>query len=321
MKEKISICWLRRDLRLQDNTALYHALKSSDKVLLLFIFDTHILTQLTNKNDKRVAFIQETLAHINQVLQEYGSSLLVLYDAPLAAFEKINKQFKIKTIFANKEYEPYARNRDAQIKGFAYAHQITFSTFKDQVIFEEAEIMKGDHTPYTFYTPYSKVWKQKYFESEETSFPSENLLSNTYKTKSFAVPSLTNLGFKEMASGVGKPVIDNELIRHYNETRDLPAISGTSKLGVHLRFGTLSIRHLVKTTQQLNEVWLNELIWREFFMMILYHFPEVENNAFKKKYDGIRWRNNEEEFARWCKGETGYPLVDAGMREHELSGL
>ncbi len=320
MKEEITICWLRRDLRIKDNRALFEALKNSNKVLLLFVFDKDILAKLPVKKDKRVAFIHETLVNINKELIAYGSSLLVLYDTPLAAFEKISKQFIIKGIFANHDYEPYAKVRDQKIEDFANAHQISFQTFKDQVVFEKSEVMKSDGTPYTVFTPYAKVWRQKYFESAEVSFPSEKLLGHTYHTKAFPFPSLTDLGFQKIGSGVTQIEIDKELILNYKKTRDLPGVEGTSKLGIHLRFGTISIRYLVKVAEQFSETWLNELIWREFFMMILYHFPAVENNAFKKKYDGIKWRNEEQEFELWCQGKTGYPLVDAGMRQLNETG-
>lgn len=320
MKEEVSICWLRRDLRLQDNAALYHALKSSDKVLLLFVFDTHILNKLPNKKDRRVAFIHESLADINQLSQQYGSSLCILYDTPLVAFEKLNHQFHIKAIFTNNDYEPYAIKRDKQIQEFANANDIVFNSYKDQVIFEKSEVVKKDGTPYTVFTPFSKAWKQRYLEREAKVYPSEHLLPNLYKTTAFAFPTLAEIGFEEIASGIDKPEIHKDLIRHYRETRDLPAIEGTSRLGIHLRFGTLSIRYLVNVAQELNETWLNELIWREFFMMILYHFPEVKDHSFRKKYEGIKWRNNEEEFKRWCQGKTGYPLVDAGMRQLNETG-
>ncbi len=320
MKEEINICWLRRDLRLNDNRALYESLQQPQKVLLVFIFDTQILGKLPNKEDKRVAFIHETLVNINEALAEYGSSLLVLYDTPLAAFKKLGEQFIIKNIFANHDYEPYAKKRDEEIARFADAQEIAFKTYKDQVIFEKSEVMKSDGSPYTVFTPYAKVWKQKYFEVGETSFPSEALLTQTYQTKAVTLPSLTAIGFREMRSGVALPAIDKDLISNYQQTRDLPGIKGTSELGIHLRFGTVSIRHLVHVAQQYNETWLNELIWREFFMMILYHFPGVEHHAFKKKYDGIKWRNDEDEFKRWCQGKTGYPLVDAGMRQLNETG-
>lgn len=320
MKEGISICWLRRDLRLKDNVALYHALKSSDKVLLLFIFDTIILDKLPDRKDKRVAFIHESLLEINEVVQKYGSSLCILHDTPLAAFETLNSQFHIKAIFTNADYEPYARRRDMQIEEFAQTNNITFNTFKDQVIFEKSEVMKKDNTPYTIFTPYAKVWKQQYLESEMIVYSSENLLSNLYKTMIFTFPTLTEIGFEEISSDIPKPQVNSDLIHHYQEARDIPAIEGTSRLGIHLRFGTISIRQLVEFAQQLSDTWLNELIWRDFFMMILYHFPEVDGNAFKRKYDGIRWRNDGKEFERWCQGKTGYPLVDAGMRQLNETG-
>lgn len=320
MKEEVSVCWLRRDLRLQDNVALYHALKSSDKVLLLFVFDTNILNELCDKKDKRVAFIHESLAEINKVLNQYGSSLCILCDKPLDAFEKLNRRFHIKAIFTNGDYEPYATKRDKQIEEFAKANSIAFNVYKDQVIFEKSEVMKKDGLPYTVFTPYANVWKQQYFEREQEVYPSEKKLANLYSTVVFPFPSLREIGFEEISSGVAKPEIHSDLIRHYQEMRDIPAADGTSRLGVHLRFGTISIRDLVKVTQSLSQTWLNELIWREFFMMILHHFPEVEDHAFRKKYDNIKWRNNEDEFERWCQGKTGYPLVDAGMRQLNETG-
>jgi deoxyribodipyrimidine photo-lyase len=320
MKDEISICWLRRDLRLQDNVALYHALKNSNKVLLIFILDTTILNKLSSKVDKRVSFIHESLTDINLELHKHGSSLCILHDNPLAAFEKLYKQYHIKAVYINSDYEPYAIKRDNQIHEFAKANNIVFNSYKDQVIFEKSEVMKKDGMPYTVFTPYAKIWKEQYFNNEAKIYPSEKILTNLYKTNSFAFPSLAEIGFNEVPSGINRPEIRRDLIRHYQERRDIPAIEGTSELGVHLRFGTISIRHLVKTAQQLSETWLNELIWREFFMMILYHFPEVEYHAFKKKYDGIKWRNNEKEFELWCQGKTGYPLVDAGMRQLNETG-
>ena len=291
-KQKVSICWLRRDLRLFDNTALYHALQSPFPVMLLFIFDKNILDQLDNKSDKRIAFIHETLSNINNDLRKYGSSILVVYDTPLNAFSKINETFQIKEICLNHDYEPYAIERDEKIKDFAKHHQINFRTFKDQVIFEKSEVMKPDQSPYTIFTPYSKIWKQKYLESETKSYPSEKLLGNLLKTKPFALPSLKEIGFKDIISGVAKPEINEKLIRHYSETRNIPGIKGTTHIGVHFRFGTISVRETAKIVHKLNEQWLNELNWREFFMMVLYHFPDVVHQNFKKKYDDIKWRNN-----------------------------
>jgi len=319
-KQKVSLCWLRRDLRLFDNTALYHALQSPFPVLLLFIFDKNILDKLDNKNDKRVAFIHETLSDINNAIKKYGTSILIVHDAPLNAFTKINEAYKVKEIYINHDYEPYAIERDDKIKRFAEQHQIDFCTFKDQVIFEKSEVMKADLTPYTIFTPYSKIWKQKYTENDAASYPSEKLLSNLLQTDPFAFPSLNEIGFEEINSTVAKPEISETLIQNYSETRNIPGIQGTTHLGIHLRFGSVSVRQTVKIAKRLNEQWLNELIWREFFMMILYHFPAVVHRNFKTKYDGIKWRNNEREFELWCKGETGYPMVDAGMRQLNETG-
>ncbi|MEO6838543.1 MAG: deoxyribodipyrimidine photo-lyase [Ginsengibacter sp.] len=319
-KQKVSICWLRRDLRLFDNTALYHALQSPFPVLLLFIFDKNILDQLENKTDKRVAFIHETLLEINKSIREFGSSILVYHDTPESAFAKIKEDYQIEEIYTNHDYEPYAIKREKQIKDFADLHKINFLTFKDQVIFEKSEVMKSDESPYTIFTPYSKIWKQKFSESEAFSYPSEKLLSNLFKTGYFDFPTLSQIGFKEINSTVTKPEIREKLIRNYSETRNIPGIEGTTHLGIHLRFGTISVRQTVKIAQKLNEQWLNELIWREFFMMILVHFPDVVHHNFKRKYDDIKWRNNEKEFELWCKGETGYPMVDAGMRQLNETG-
>ncbi len=314
-RKKISICWLRRDLRLQDNAALYHALNSGTPVLPVFIFDKNILDQLENKTDRRVAFIYETLIELQSTLYQHKSSLLVLYDTPLKAFKKINSLYEIEAIFVNHDYEPYAIKRDEEIKNLAAEHQIKYYSFKDQVIFEESEVMKPDDTPYTVFTPYSKMWKNKFSENNITFYSSERLLTHLLKSKPLDFPSLKDLGFEDIRSNVSDPNIDENLIAHYAETRNTPAIDGTSHLSVHLRFGTVSIRKLVKTAAEYGDAFLNELIWREFFMTILYHFPHVVNHPFYKKYEHIKWRNNEEEFIKWCKGETGYPLVDAGMRQ------
>jgi deoxyribodipyrimidine photo-lyase len=319
-KQEISICWLRRDLRVFDNVALYHSLKSGYPTLLLFIFDTQILGDLDNPSDKRVAFIHETLKGLNNIAKANGSSILVLHDTPLAAFRKINEDCIIQGIYTNHDYEPYAILRDEQINNFANQHQIKFRSFKDQVIFEKSEIVKPDNSLYTIFTPYSKKWKQTYNESEVVIYPSEKLLSHLLKTKSFHFPTLEEINFKSIKSTVSNPLINDELIKNYALTRNIPGIEGTSQLGIHLRFGTISIRQTVKNAHQLSESWLNELIWREFFMMILFHFPKVVSHNFKQKYDGVQWRNNEKEFNLWCKGETGYPMVDAGMRQLNETG-
>ncbi|MEO6820299.1 MAG: deoxyribodipyrimidine photo-lyase, partial [Ginsengibacter sp.] len=319
-QQEINICWLRRDLRIEDNTALYHALHSSFPVLVIFIYDTAILNLLTEKEDKRVVFIRENLEKINKVLQKNKSSLYVLHDTPIYAFEKICSQFDVKEVFTNHDYEPYAIARDLAIEKFLSEKNIDFHTYKDQVIFEKSEVMKPDGKPYTIYTPYSKIWKQKFNQEKIKSFPSESHLSHLFKTEPFHFLSLKEIGFKEVASGIPDLHIDENTIRNYKETRNFPGVNGTSHVSVHLRFGTISVRHLVELANKWNETWLNELIWREFFMMILFQFPSVVNKSFKEKYDHIKWRNNEDEFESWCKGETGYPMVDAGMRQLNETG-
>jgi deoxyribodipyrimidine photo-lyase len=317
----IAVFWFRRDLRLHDNHALFQALSGGLSVLPVFIFDKNILNSLPSTADKRVAFIHDSLQKLQKELQQVGSSLFILHDKPLYAFEKICKQFEIKTVYTNHDYEPYAIKRDQSIAEFLSSKNIRFSTFKDQVIFEKDEVIKTDGKPYTVYTPYSRKWKERFLQQPPVSYPSEDLKDKFYKTSPFPFPSLEEIGFEKIAYNVPPRNIDESIVSTYEKTRDIPSLNGTSRLGVHLRFGTVSVRELARSANELNQVWLNELIWREFFMMILYHFPSVVNQSFKRKYDNIKWRNNEEEFDRWCKGETGYLMVDAGMRELNETGF
>lgn len=319
--KEVSVFWFRRDLRLHDNHGLYQALKSSQEVLPVFIFDKNILSQLSDKKDRRVQFIHQCLDSINAELQKEGSSLLVLHEEPVNAFTTICEAYTVKSVFANHDYEPYAIDRDKKIAEWLETNGISFYSFKDQVIFEKGEVMKADGKPYTIFTPYSKVWKQKLTDKELESFPSNKLFSKFFKTKSFPFISLSDIGFEKSANEFPSIEVDKKLISEYHLTRNFPAINGTSLLSVHLRFGTVSIRNLVAVAQELNEQWLNELIWRDFFMMILFHFPYVVNKSFKRNYEHISWINNETDFKKWCDGETGYPIVDAGMRELNQTGL
>lgn len=338
--KKINLFWFRRDLRLNDNAGLYHALRSKKPVLCIFIFDTEILYKLQNKEDKRIGFIHSALENLNQQLIEKGSSLLSLHGKPLEVFKQLCQDFQIEEVFTNYDYEPTAIQRDKDVSDFLNTQKISFSSFKDQVIFEKSEVTKEDGLPYTIFTPYSKKWKAKLNEFYVKSYPTEKYFYNFYKINPLEILSLENVGFKNSNSKICElsgvevqipnsihqspdfiPKIPEEIIKHYDETRDFPAIEGTSKLSVHLRFGTISIRELVRKANKLNETWLNELIWREFYMMILFHFPRVEKSAFKPAYDRIPWRNNEEEFKAWCDGKTGYPIVDAGMRELNQTGF
>ncbi len=321
MKKEICICWLRRDLRLNDQAALYHALMSNYPVLPIFIFDPEILDNLPDRDDKRIAFIHHQLKKLNVELNSHGSTLLVMHDLVIPAFEKLNEQFNIKEVYTNHDYEPYAIDRDFKVRNFLTEKGISFHTFKDQVIFEKSDIMKSDGTPYTVFTPFSRRWKEQFSKLNNPNYPSEHYLSKCMQLEPLAVLDLSDIGFVT-ADFILQPFnISEDLIRNYHDTRNLPSLNGTSQVSVQLRFGTISIRYLVKLAAQWNEQWLNELIWREFFMMILYHYPHVINQSFKKKYDQIQWRNNEQEFEAWCRGETGYPIVDAGMRQLNASGL
>lgn len=306
---------------MHDNRGFYEALNDSNEVLPVFIFDKIILNKLGDKKDKRISFIHHTLTNIATELQRESSSLLVLYDEPLNAFKIIVESFTVKNVFTNHDYEPYAIERDLKIKEYLSTKNIPFYSFKDQVIFEKEEVVKSDGSPYTIFTPYSKTWKQKLISEGIHHFPSNKLLANLYKTAPFHFPSLSEIGFEKTHYKIPSAKIDETIIRNYHIARNFPALDGTSKLSIHLRFGTISIRKLAAMAVKLNEQWLNELIWRDFFMMILFHFPFVENRSFKKKYENIEWRNNESEFTKWCNGETGYPIVDAGMRELNQTGF
>lgn len=320
-QKEITIFWFRRDLRLRDNAGLYHALKQNTTVLPIFIYDTEILNKLENKVDKRVAFIHATLSELHSELTKLNSSLLCLHGSVKEVFKKLISEYTIINVYTNHDYEPSAILRDKQVSDLLNALGIVFKSYKDQVIFEKDEILKDDGTPYTIYTPYSRKWKSKLNSFFLKSYPTEKYFQNLIKTKSYPAISLTELGFEVANFKIHSPIVDENKLAHYKETRDFPAKQGTSLLSVHLRFGTVSIRQLAAKAMQLNETWLNELIWREFFMSILYHYPYVEKGCFKKKYNTIQWRNNETEFDAWCNGKTGYPIVDAGMRELNETGF
>jgi deoxyribodipyrimidine photo-lyase len=321
MKPSVSIMWFRRDLRLTDNAALFYALKENEKVIPIFIFDKNILDKLEDKTDKRVQFIFNALQEIQEKLVEIGSSLLTFYSSPKSAFEQILQLYEVKNVYTNHDYEQYGLQRDEEIKTFLQHHHINFKTYKDQVIFEKDEVVKDDGKPYTVFTPYSKKWKLKLAEYFYKSYPTEEYYTNFFKQAAQPLVTLPQMGFETIETDFPKKSLNIELVKKYKEQRDYPAINGTSKLGVHLRFGTVSIRKLVQYALPLSETYLNELIWRDFYFNILHHFPHIrQGKAFRQEYDLIAWRNNEEEFKKWCEGKTGYPIVDAGMRELNTTG-
>lgn len=319
--KKAAIFWFRRDLRLHDNAGLYHALKSGDPVLPVFIFDKHILGKLSQKADARVEFIHRTVTELSEALSAHGSSLKMLHATPLNAFKELVKEYDISGVYTNHDYEPDAHERDASVKTFLDSKGIGFHSYKDQCIFEKHEVTKDDGKPYTVFTPYSRKWKAAMTDFYIKPYPTKKYVKNFFPTASIAIPSLKSLGFEKTDAAFPPNKTDSDLIRHYHQTRDIPGIRGTTRLSLHLRFGTVSIRALVKRAMELNETWLNELIWRDFYMMILFHFPHSAKASFKTQYDRVHWRNNEKEFAAWCEGRTGFPIVDAGMRELNETGF
>ena len=322
MNTSINIFWFRRDLRLEDNAGLFHALNSGLPVLPIFIFDKNILDKLSDKNDRRVAFIHKAIINIQQKLQQIGSSLQVIYDTPENAFAKLITTYTISKVFTNHDYEGYGIERDKKIKEWLSSKQIEFHSYKDQVIFEKGEVIKDDGTPYTVFTPYSRKWKAKLLSHPIQTFDAKKLFHQFIQTAATKIPSLSEMGFMDSEEAFPTDQLDATIVSHYAQNRDTPSINGTSKLGVHLRFGTISIRELALKAAPLSETYLNELIWRDFYHMIVWHFPHVNKyQSFKPAYDAIEWRNNENEFEKWCKGETGYPIVDAGMRELNTTGF
>lgn len=322
MDKNISIFWFRRDLRLDDNVGLHHALQSKNPVLPIFIFDKTILDKLP-KNDARVTFIHHTLQKMRAELSEkHKSSIALFYGNPKDIFEKLSINYKIKEVFTNHDYEPYAAKRDSEVREFLKQQNIEFKTYKDQVIFEQNEVVKKDGDPYVVYTPYMRTWKEKFKNQTLNFFETTAHFNKLYQDKNLPNLSLADIGFTKSSQKIEDYKVNPSIIQNYEDTRNFPAIDGTSRLGPHLRFGTVSIRKMVeKAISEKNEIFWQELIWREFFMQILWHFPHTKDKAFKSKYDRIEWRNNENEFNAWCKGETGYPLVDAGMRELNETGF
>lgn len=318
----IAVFWFRRDLRLNDNTGLYHALKSSYPVLPVFIFDPDILNQFEKPENSQVQFIHKQLQKLNREVRQYGSSIIIDFCKPILFFEKLSKEYNIKAVYTNEDYELSARRRDSEIEKYLISKGIEFHSYKDQVIFGKDDILKDNGTPYTVFTPYSKRWKQKLNSIYLESISVEQLLTNLYKLEKDYIPQLSDLGFKSRNIIIPSDIINDDTIIQYSKLRDYPAIEGTSHLGIHLRFGTISIRQLVSKARMLNDTFLNELIWRDFYHSITYHFPHIgEGKAFRPEYDNIVWRNNEAEFEAWCNGKTGYPLVDAGMKELNETGF
>ncbi|MAN59304.1 MAG: deoxyribodipyrimidine photolyase [Flavobacteriaceae bacterium] len=321
MADGVNVFWFRRDLRLDDNIGFYKALQGKHPVLPLFIFDLEILDELP-EDDARVTFIYDTLQKMRDTLQEHGSGLAIYHGTPTEVFQKLISEFNVQNVITNHDYEPYATERDQQIKTFLGEKDIGFYTYKDQVIFEKDDVVKDDGDPYVVYTPYMKKWKEKFDpETHLTIYYTSGQMDNLLQNSRLPNLSLTDMGFKTASLKVPEYDVTPTTIAEYEDTRNFPAQQGTSRLGPHLRFGTVSVRKMMKKAiASKNDTFWEELIWREFFMQILWHFPETVENAFRKKYDRVEWRNNKDDFEKWKTGKTGYPLVDAGMRQLNESG-
>ncbi|RDK87229.1 cryptochrome/photolyase family protein [Marinirhabdus gelatinilytica] len=321
MVDKVNIFWFRRDLRLDDNVGFYKALHGKHPVLPLFIFDENILGELP-EDDARVTFIFDELQKMRNQLQEHGSSLAMYHGTPKKVFENIISEFEVQNVITNHDYEPYAKDRDAEISALLEKKDVGFFTYKDQVIFEKDEIVKNDGDPYVVYTPYMKKWKATFSEDKHVKiYYTSQVLDNLVQHSLLPNVSLSDMGFKRSKIEVPDYDVTPTTIQEYEKTRNFPAQEGTSRLGPHLRFGTVSVRKMVKKAiAKKNETFWEELIWREFFMQILWHFPKTVDNAFRKKYDHVPWRNAKADFEKWKEGKTGYPLVDAGMRQLNQSG-
>ncbi|WP_207534962.1 cryptochrome/photolyase family protein [Desertivirga arenae] len=320
-KQQVSIFWFRRDLRLDDNAGLYHALKSGESVLPLFIFDTLILDKLEDLDDARVTFIHKAIAGLDQELQKYGSSILVKHGAPTEVWIQLLNEYNIKAVYTNHDFEPYAKSRDESVSQILKSKGLELLTYKDHVIFEKQEILKDDGSPYTVFTPYKRKWLEKLNpDFHLKAYPTKKYLKNLLQIPPFEIPALEQLGFS--TSSIDFPDKEyQDVIEQYNGTRDFPALDGTSRISVHLRFGTISIREAGSAAFEASEkTWLSELIWRDFYAMILWYFPYTAKSSFRREFDGITWINREEDFKAWCEGNTGYPIVDAGMRQLNTTG-
>ena len=319
--EKITLFWFRRDLRIEDNCGLFHALNGKNKVLPIFIFDKEILKKLP-KQDARLEMILMSLNTIDLAMKAKKCSVGKFHGTPKAIFIELIKKWQVEKVICNEDYEPYATNRDAEIRGLLEREGVAFEMHKDQVVFAKDEIVKKDGSPYKVYTPFSRKWLERFEDNELKTYPSETLLGNLISDESLPKINLTDLGFDKSIIEEPKYSFDNKVIDEYEETRNFPSLDSTSRLGSYLRFGIVSVRALVqKAASRSNNIFLKELIWREFFMQILWHFPHTSYKSFKPQYDKIEWLNNPADFEKWCKGDTGYPLVDAGMRQLNQTGF
>lgn len=318
--QETALFWFRRDLRLKDNHGLFQALKSGRPVTCIYIFDTNRLSQL-EKNDARITFIHNTLSDLKKELEEYGSTLDVRFGDPVKIFPHLIRVYNFRQVFANHDYDSYSTELDHKVRNLLMEHSIKFRSFKDHVIFEKNEIIDSKNEPYVTFDPYFKKWKKSITFNKVFNYKSEFYLKNLFNMSPIEFPTINQIGFEKSKIEFNSPSLSLSTIKNYDKTKTFPGIkNGTSRIGIHLRYGTISVRECVNFALSHNDSWLTELIWRDFYNQILFHFPHIENSSFKKSYDKIKWENNEELFQKWCEGNTGYPLVDAGMRELKNTG-
>lgn len=320
-EEEICIFWFRRDLRLFDNTGLFQALISAFRVLPLFIYDTQILSRLEDKDDIRLSFLNDEIEHLENTLKQTGAGLICAYGDPIDIWKELTQKYRIKAVYANEDYEPYGMKRDSMVREILGRSGADFKLFNDHLIFRPGSVLKEDRGVYSVYTPFSRRWKAQFHIEMLKPAKSEMYLHNFIKQTQNLTLTLDEIGFKYSNYFLASRTPSPKVLAEYEINRNTPAIVGTSRIGVHLRFGTVSIRESLRLALEHSETWLNELIWREFFAHILWHYPLLENQAFKRRYDLIEWRDAPEEFQRWCEGKTGYPIVDAGMRELNNTGF
>ena len=316
----LAIFWFRRDLRLHDNHGLYRVLQDHNRVLPLFIFDKRILERLEDPEDPRVSFIHKTLTQCHGELERMGSGLLTFHSTPEQVFEQLAKTYNLAAVYTNEDYEPYPRKRDQRVEELLTGRGIAFHRFKDQCIFAKNEVLTGSGQPYSVFTPYKRRWLERLTQEHLASYRSEALQNHFAKITTSGVIPLAEMGFKPSPLPIPEAAIERHDLSLYDQLRDDPARDATSHLGIHLRFGTRSIREIAGEARELNQTWLSQLIWRDFYMQILWHHPRVVNRAFREKYDHIQWRDAPADFERWCAGLTGYPIVDAGMRQLAQTG-
>ncbi len=316
---KYSVFWFRRDLRLEDNKGLYYALTEGKNIIPLFIFDTDITDSLP-ENDARVDFIYHNISIMEEDLKKKGKHLMVQKGKPAEIFQKLLNDYAILSVYTNKDHEPYGIKRDNEIAGILKEKGVEFKSYLDHLLFDKDEVLKSDDTPYNVFTPYGKKCSEKLTSEHLKHYQSEEHLNAFAKLENTKLPRLKDLGFTSPGIDFPGKNVEDTLMEQYHKTRDYPARKGTSKLGVHLRFGTVSLRSLARKARKMNDTFLNELFWREFYAMILWHYPKVVNDSFKPKYDNIPWRNDKDEFEKWKEGKTGFPIVDAGMRELSSTG-